>query len=127
MSRRAPRPDAGFTLIETLVAMAVLAVAGVTLLTATERHAEQTARLEDRIAARWVAENAMAATTLDTAMRPEWQRMMGRDWQVSALRGPLPETGLDQVTILVAPPGARPEETVVRLTGYLPQRSGATR
>ncbi|OWU84705.1 hypothetical protein ATO6_10165 [Oceanicola sp. 22II-s10i] len=117
-------PEAGFTLIETLVAMAVLAVAGVTLLTATERHAARTTALEDRIAARWVAQNAMAVAELKIQMQPQWQRMLDRDWQVSARRGALADSGLDRVTILVAPPGADPEDTILRLTGYLPASGG---
>ena len=116
--------EAGFTLIETLVAMAVLAVAGVTLLTATERHVAQTAALEGRIAARWVAQNGMAATELGVDMEPDWIRMLGQDWQVSARRSPLPDSGLSRVTVLVAPPGADPEATTVRLTGYLPPQRG---
>jgi general secretion pathway protein I len=123
MTDRHPDPEAGFTLIETLVAMAVLAVAGVTLLTASERHAAQTGRLVDRIGARWVAENGLAAATLDIAVQPEWVKQIGREWQVSLLRARVPDSGLDQVTILVAPQGGDPEDTTVRLVGYLPATS----
>ena len=126
MTDRHPEPEAGFTLIETLVAMAVLAVAGVTLLTASERHAAQTGKLVDRIGARWVAENGLAAATLDIGMQPEWSRQIGQDWQVSATRAPVPDSGLDQVTVLVATPGGNPEDTTVRLVGYLPAKPEVT-
>lgn len=118
------QPDAGFTLIETLVALAVLAVGGVTLVVAAERHARQTGQIEARIAARWVAENAMAMARLDIEMQPEWQRMLAQDWTVSARRRTLPETQLDEVTILVSPAGDTPEESIVQLTGFLPTRDG---
>mgnify|MGYP003325305209 CR=1 FL=1 len=52
--------QAGFTLIETLVALAVLAVGSVTLLVGVERHAARVHGLSDRLVARWVAENALA-------------------------------------------------------------------
>ncbi|WP_407492952.1 type II secretion system minor pseudopilin GspI [Pseudooceanicola sp. MF1-13] len=126
MTARHQNPEAGFTLIETLVAMAVLAVAGVTLLTASERHAAQTGKLVDRIGARWVAENGLAAATLNIGMQPEWQRQLGQDWQVSELRQSVPNSGLDQVTVLVARAGGDPEDTTVRLVGYLPATTEGT-
>ncbi|KKK60035.1 hypothetical protein LCGC14_3028410, partial [marine sediment metagenome] len=55
--------EAGFTLIEALVAMAVLATSAVSLLAAVETHIGRISELERRTAARWVAENALAAQT----------------------------------------------------------------
>ena len=48
--------DAGFTLIEALVAMAVLALGAVSLLSATQGHSKRITELSDRVAARWAAE-----------------------------------------------------------------------
>ncbi len=111
------RTDSGFTLIETLVAMAILAVGSVTLLTAVERHAAQTTALEDRIAARWVAENALSALSLGLPLDPAWQRMLGAEWDVDVARRPLPDTGLDEVRVAVARAGDA--GGLVTLTGYL--------
>ncbi|MGL5010123.1 MAG: type II secretion system minor pseudopilin GspI, partial [Paracoccaceae bacterium] len=61
----APRaPDAGFTLIETLVALAVLAISAVALLATTQAHITRIAGLEARAAATWAAENHLAEITL---------------------------------------------------------------
>lgn len=111
--------DAGFTLIETLVALTVLAVGAMTLLTAVERHARASGMLADRIAARWVAENALAATALGLEVAPRWQRAMGVDWSVRLEVRALPETGLSAVTARVADPAAGPEAELVSLTGYI--------
>ena len=54
------RGDAGFTLVETLVALAVLAMAAMALLGATQAHIRNIAALEARAAAQWAAENHLA-------------------------------------------------------------------
>ena len=54
------RRDDGFTLIETLVALAVLATGAVALLGVVEDHTGRIAGLEDRVTLRWVAENRLA-------------------------------------------------------------------
>jgi general secretion pathway protein I len=60
--------DAGFTLIETLVALAVLAMSAVALLATTQAHITRIAGLETRAAAAWVAENHLTEITL--GLRP---------------------------------------------------------
>ncbi len=111
--------QAGFTLIETLVALAVLAVGSVTLLVGVERHVAGTAGLSDRVVARWVAENALAATTLGLEMLPDWTRALGVDWTVTQEARPLHGSGLSAVTVRVADATAGPDATLVALTGYL--------
>ena len=51
--------QSGFSLIETLVAMAVLAVSATAILSATETHTHTVAAVTDRTVARWVAQNSM--------------------------------------------------------------------
>ena len=111
--------QAGFTLIETLVALTILAVGSVTLLVGVERHAAGVAGLSDRIVARWAAENALAATTLGLEMTPRWLTMLGIDWAVRQEARALPNTGLSAVTVRVADAAAGPDATLVSLTGYL--------
>jgi general secretion pathway protein I len=117
--------QAGFALIETLVALAVLAVGSITLLVGVERHVAGAAGLSDRIVARWVAENALAATTLGLEMTPRWSRALGVDWAVTQEARALPGTGLSALTARVADAAAGPDATLVSLTGYLaiPERS----
>lgn len=112
--------DTGFTLIETLVALTVLSVGAMTLLTAVERHAGASRMLADRIVARWVAENALAATTLGLNVAPRWHNAMGIDWAVRLEARKLPDTGLSAVTARVADAAEGPDAALVALTGYLP-------
>ena len=111
--------QAGFTLIETLVALAVLAVGSVTLLVGVERHVSGVRGLSDRIVARWVAENALAATTLGLPMKAQWARAMDIDWTVSLEARALPGSGLQAVTARVADGAADIDATLVSLTGYI--------
>lgn len=111
--------DHGFTLIETLVALAVLAVGSVTLLTGVERHAAATRGLADRIVARWVAENALAAASLGLPVRPDWTQAAGVDWRVRQAGRALPGSGLQAVTVTVAPAADGPDASLVSLTGYI--------
>lgn len=110
---------AGFTLIETLVALTVLAVGAMTLLTGVERHAVASRMLADRLVARWVAENALAAITLDIDLEPRWSSAMGVDWAVSVEARKLAKSGLSAVTARVADAAERPDTTLVSLTGYV--------
>ncbi|MBM1635199.1 type II secretion system minor pseudopilin GspI [Sulfitobacter mediterraneus] len=119
------QPDAGFTLIETLVALTVLAVGSMTLLTAVERHARASGQLADRIVARWVAENALAATSLGLDVAPRWRSAMGVDWAVRIEARALPETGLSAVTLRVADAAQGPDAELVSLTGYTALTGGS--
>ncbi|MFT6676903.1 MAG: general secretion pathway protein I [Sulfitobacter sp.] len=111
--------DAGFTLIETLVALTVLAVGSVTLLIGVERHAAGTRGLSDRVVARWVAENALAATSLGLAVEPRWSSALGIDWAVTQDIRPLSVSGLHEVTVRVADAAAGDDAALLALTGYL--------
>ena len=118
-------PDSGFSVMEALVAMTVLAVGSVALLSAVEDHTRHVAGLSDRIAARWVAENALAAERLGLAPDPALRRALGRNWAVQVGRRALEGAGLLAVDVSVAPrPGA---PGLVRLTGYVADREGGTR
>lgn len=111
--------QAGFTLIETLVALAVLAVGSMTLLAGVERHAAGTRALSDRVVARWVAENALAAATLGIEMDTRWKSALGIDWIINKEARTLPGTGLHAVTVRVADAADGPDANLVLLTGYL--------
>lgn len=77
--------SAGFTLIEVLIAMVVLAVALGAAITATSRYAANSGYLRDRSLAHWVAMNRVNETLLD----PVWpdigtvrgdEQLGGHEW-----------------------------------------------
>ena len=81
----------GFTLLEMLIALAVIAVVGLTVSSAVGNVAAQTYTLEQRLVAHWVAENHLARVRLSrigttdavpTGRETERLRMSGRDWRL---------------------------------------------
>lgn len=82
----------GFTLIEMLIALAIIAIVGLTLSSAVGSVIAQTYTLEQRLIAHWVAENHLArvrlariGTTdaLPTGRETERVRMSGRTWRIA--------------------------------------------
>lgn len=116
MTRR--DPEAGFTLIEALVAMAVLAVGAVSLLTATESHAARIGQVIDRTAARWAAEARLSEVRLGLAPEDGPVESLGRSWTVEAETAPTDDPALARLTVTVAPAGAG-GAPLVTLTGYV--------
>lgn len=75
----------GFTLLEVLIAMVVLATALGAAITATSRYASNTAYLRDRSFAHWVAMNRITETYLeqdwpDTGTTRGDEQMAGHEW-----------------------------------------------
>ena len=116
MTRR--DPEAGFTLIEALVAMAVLAVGAVSLLTATESHAARIGQVIDRTAARWAAEARLTELRLGVVPEDGPVESLGRSWEVSDELASTDDPALARVTVTVAPADAG-GSSLVTLTGYL--------
>ena len=121
MNARAP--EAGFSLIEAMVALAVLAIASVGLIGAVEQHIDSTRGIERRAAAMWVAENRLAELEVGApeAGTPD-VAMLGNRWRVGVARSATDDPALDRVVIEVFASG---EDTpLARLDGFLPGRSG---
>lgn len=100
--------DNGFSLIEALVALAVLAIATVGLVGAVEQHIDSTRAMERRAAAMWVAENRMAEVTLnDPAANGDAVQMLGQDWQVGVRRSATDDPEIARVRVTVATVGEK--------------------
>lgn len=109
--------DAGFTLIETLVALAVLAMSAVALLGATEAHIRSIGALELRAAALWTTENHLAELTLGTEPDGDPAPMLGVSFAVTERSSPTSDPDLKQV--IVSATNRNDERIYSRLTGFI--------
>lgn len=110
--------DAGFTLIEALVAMVVLALGAVSLLAATEGHTARITAITDRTTARWVAENRLTELRLGLAQVSDTDQMLGQNWRISTTLTPTTDPALRRATVAVGR-AAGDSGSLVSLTGYV--------
>ncbi len=109
--------DAGFTLIETLIALAILAMASMALLGATEAHIRTIAALESRAAAQWATENHLAELTIGAAPDAEPAPMLGHSFAIAETRSPTSDPGLEKVDL--AATDLDDGRVHARLTGFI--------
>ncbi len=119
MKRHFPAPlENGFTLIEAMVAMAILAIAAAGILRAAQAYVDTSRGLERRASAQWVAENALAEAGAGMG-GADWQDapMLGWRWQVRTHVEPSADRDLRQIVIDVR----APDETTptVTLRGFV--------
>ncbi|MGB3794917.1 MAG: type II secretion system minor pseudopilin GspI [Alteraurantiacibacter sp.] len=102
MTSRRTGKEAGFTLIEALVAMVILAVAGVGIIRATEAHIDRLQSLERRAAAQWAAENALAEARLGLSPAADGTvEILQWRWDVSVTRSASDDPDLELVSVAV--------------------------
>ena len=120
MSAPGPR---GFTLIEVLVALAILAVALAAAVRSTGLAADSTRELKERLAGTWVAQNRLA----EYAVRPLFpdagtregateQAGMQFNWRETVSQTPNPRFRRVEVRVF---PASAPNHTVATLVGYV--------
>lgn len=94
------RADAGFTLIEALVALAILATAAISLLAATEAHVSRITGLETRALAQIAAENHLAE--LEIGAEPAGAvEMLGHAFEIDVARVETADPDLVRLDIAV--------------------------
>lgn len=114
----------GFTLIEVVVALAVVAIGLLALAATTAQYTRQAAGLEERSVATWIAADRLAEIRLqpgfpDTGTQHGTQTMAGRDWSWRAVISDAPgESDLRRIDVAVAP-GPELEHPLVLLTGFI--------
>ena len=118
----------GFTLIEILVALAVLAIALTAAAHSVGSAVDTTVALRERMLARWVAEDRMA----DLELRQEWPaldtiegdaEMGGRKFHWVQETGVTPVAKMRRVEVGVMLPGVK--VPLVRLTGFVEQTASS--
>ena len=92
--------EAGFSLIEALVALAVLAIATVGLMRTVESHIDSTRAMERRTTAMWVAENRLAELEARAPGR-EQVEMLGQQWRVAVARRRTDDPEIERVRVEV--------------------------
>lgn len=115
--KAARSPDAGFTLIETLVALAVLAMSAVSLLGATEAHIARIGALETRASAQWVTENYLAELTLGLTPSETPLPMNGISFMIDVTRSGTSDPQLERVEIVARDTSDGRDYS--RLTGFV--------
>lgn len=119
--------EAGFSLIEALVALAILAMSATALIGATEAYVAHVRGLEDRAAAQWVAENALTEIQTDPAAQgrqSEDVTMLDRTWTVRIDYDPTGDPELSKVNIAVGEQGGEP---LVQFHGFVDRQAGAAK
>lgn len=97
---------AGFSLVETVAAMGILALAAVPLIQLTSEATRNTAQLDSRFLARTVAENVMArafATSepIEAGIQLGVETQLSRTYAWTQLVGPLDASGLQAIEVSV--------------------------
>jgi general secretion pathway protein I len=110
----------GFSLIEALVALAVLAIAAVGLMRTVEAHIDSTRGLERRAVAMWVAENRLAELELDARAGASEVDMLGQRWRVAVARKATDDPEIVQVRITVQ--GSGETAPLASLDGFVDGR-----
>ena len=99
--------ESGFTLIEVMVALAILAVVAVAASRASSAYLSSVDILRTRTLAHFVAQNAAADLRIQntwlTANKTQTINAQGRDWQVTMTATDAITPALKQVNIAVAP------------------------
>ncbi len=116
----AAAPDSGFTLIEAMIAMAILAIASVGVVAAAEAHIDTVRGLERRAAAQWVAENALAEAQAGLPVAGGAGRdetMLAWHWQVRRVLKSSDDPDMRQIVIEVRAPGEA--SPTVSLRGFV--------
>lgn len=123
----APAACAGFTLLEVLVALAVLALSLAAAIRASAAYVGNQAYLQERTLAHWVARNALTEMQLDaqwpgTGTRTDSARMADLDWEWKATISETPDADLRRVEISVWLGDKIKGESLAGLTGFLERR-----
>lgn len=126
-SRRARQQHAGFTLLEVLVALAVLALALAAAVSAAAAYIGNQSYLQERTLAHWVARNALTELQLElpwpgVGERNDSARMAELDWKWQATINGTPDADIRRVEIKVWRGSDDEREPLANFDGFLERR-----
>ncbi|CZG11192.1 TPA: GspI family T2SS minor pseudopilin variant LspI [Legionella pneumophila] len=116
----------GFTLIEVLLALTVIAIALTALLKATAQNIDNTHRIKEKTISHWVAMQGIAMIQLNLLRTSQNQEstqattMLGQKWYWRAKISPTPIKRMQQITISVSSKQAGPFREELIAFRYLP-------
>lgn len=111
----------GFTLLEVLIALAILAVAMTALVRTAALEADALAQVRDHSHAQWVASNVIAEARLARdlpaqGLREGEETLGGRRWRWQLSIAPTPTAGIRRLDVAVRAVDA--DDTVLLLSGF---------
>ena len=122
------RLNSGFTLIEIMVALAVLAISGVALLGNIGQATTDLSKLEDKVDALVLAEYTLNALLLEPSFPDlindeQLVQRSGRDWRVKLIVSEMPRDDVRRIDVLVSPKATevtlgRENYNTVMLSGF---------
>lgn len=123
MRIKLPRSSSGFTLLEILVALSIVAVGLVAVAKSLVGNVTMTQEVEDRLVANWVASNRLAEIRLERRWRGGSQAqntvtMAGRTWYMKEKFTTTPDKDLARVDVSVFS-DKKTERQSASLFGYI--------
>lgn len=124
------RTTGGFTLLEILVALTIVALALGAAISGAGGHVESTDHLRNKTIAHWVALNRVAELQVAEpwpapGARSGTARMTHREWRWSLEVKQTPDAGVRRLEVAVAP-AAFPDAVLARVTAFTTATPGAT-
>lgn len=118
------KPALGFTLIEVMIALAILAIASASLVKVAGTALNQSAGLEERTIAYWVAANTLTQMQLERAQvtigdRTEVVIMASREWEVSVKTSETADADLKRADVKVKLKSSPKLMSLATLTGFI--------
>ncbi len=117
------RRQHGFTLIEVIIALAVIAIAMGAVVATSSQFTRTADYLRQKTFAHWVGANAFARLADSDPWPAQGQRqghqhLAGQDWRWQARISSTPDPDLRRVDIQVSP-GDAPKDVLATVTGFL--------